>query len=526
MAEQLRAERYKVADLIAMVSDGKVRIPHFQRGLRWKQRDVVRLFESIYMGYPIGTLLLWVRPASAQKLTVGSITIDAPELRDAFWVVDGQQRLTALASSLLANTCVTADPRFDLGFDLTTAHFRTIRTHDPATVLPLRAAHELQKVLDWSRDRDLPPKLQDRAFRLADRLHNYEVPAYLVHSEDETVLQDMYDRSNTAGVRMHAAEVFRALSSTEGSDFDYASLERAVEDLGYGTLVGNNLMYCVLATQGPDVAREFRPEVARWGVDGAEQVFRATLAAIERTIVFLRDDADVPHLSLIPYQFQLVALVRFFSLYPTPEAGDIVLLRRWLWQSTGVGPNPRYGTVGTVRVSARAIDKDGPFQSVQRMLRLFKGGGEPLHVTNFRINSVASKVVGCVLAHLGPIDPTSNMPIDPGAVLAEGSAAFVPIFDRGVPPEFGTANRLLLGPEAAAGEELAVMLAEADEAVLTSLGIPLAARHLLDNDQVRFLELRQKLLEDEVQRFVASRADSERPIRPSIKSILGGTGEP
>lgn len=75
-------------------------MPHFQRGLRWKSSNVVELFDSIYRGYPIGSLLFYKRPAEAERLSVGPLTVDAPETSEAWWVVDGQQRVTSLAACL------------------------------------------------------------------------------------------------------------------------------------------------------------------------------------------------------------------------------------------------------------------------------------------------------------------------------------------------------------------------------------------------------------------------------------------
>ena len=60
---QLEAESeatsLSVEDLLKHVRRGKLRVPRFQRGLKWKPDDAARLVESIYEGYPIGTLLLW-----------------------------------------------------------------------------------------------------------------------------------------------------------------------------------------------------------------------------------------------------------------------------------------------------------------------------------------------------------------------------------------------------------------------------------------------------------------------------------
>jgi hypothetical protein len=94
---QARAE--SVEDLVRLAREGQIRVPEFQRGLKWGSDQVVHLFDSIYRGYPIGSLLLSRRRAEAGQVVLGPLVIDAPEAPGARWVVDGQQRLVALAAS-------------------------------------------------------------------------------------------------------------------------------------------------------------------------------------------------------------------------------------------------------------------------------------------------------------------------------------------------------------------------------------------------------------------------------------------
>src|ERR1700716_3494984 len=94
------ADTETVVELVEMVRRGAVRVPSFQRPLRWKAGDVVALFDSVYQGYPIGSFLLRKGKAEAARVRIGPLRIDAPETHSALWVVDGQQRLTALAAGL------------------------------------------------------------------------------------------------------------------------------------------------------------------------------------------------------------------------------------------------------------------------------------------------------------------------------------------------------------------------------------------------------------------------------------------
>lgn len=95
------ATAYQVDDLLLMARDGRLRVPRFQRGLRWRDRDRLDLLDSIYRGFPIGTLLFWKRSADAASVSLGDLSLDAPARDDALWIVDGQQRIATLASTLL-----------------------------------------------------------------------------------------------------------------------------------------------------------------------------------------------------------------------------------------------------------------------------------------------------------------------------------------------------------------------------------------------------------------------------------------
>ena len=82
-----RVERTRPGELVALAHMGRIRIPRFQRSFRWQTTDVVRLFDSLLRGYPIGNLLMWRRPAPAGTVEIGPLVVHAPEVPDALWVV-------------------------------------------------------------------------------------------------------------------------------------------------------------------------------------------------------------------------------------------------------------------------------------------------------------------------------------------------------------------------------------------------------------------------------------------------------
>ena len=66
-----------VRKLIGRVLDGSIRVPTFQRPLRWQSRDVLRLLDSVLKGYPIDSLLFWKQSFPAvEDLQLGRIDVN------------------------------------------------------------------------------------------------------------------------------------------------------------------------------------------------------------------------------------------------------------------------------------------------------------------------------------------------------------------------------------------------------------------------------------------------------------------
>ena len=76
-------EQIQLFDLVDRAVNHRWSIPEFQRGFVWKPTQVRDLAESLWLDYPIGSLLVW---NSAQE-TQERVAIDAQ--RPSQWLVDG-----------------------------------------------------------------------------------------------------------------------------------------------------------------------------------------------------------------------------------------------------------------------------------------------------------------------------------------------------------------------------------------------------------------------------------------------------
>ncbi len=321
-----RAEARTIEDLVEEAKKGRIRIPRFQRGLKWEPKDGLLLFDSIYRGYPIGTLLFWETRAEAEQVRFGSVVLDAGARVDAWWVVDGQQRLTTLVRNLVGDQ----PDEFSLWFNLDDETFvrASEARADARRYLPLHEALDTERLHEWVAASDLTADRRKTAFRLNRRIRQYSVPAYVVETDDEKILRRIFERTNASGKALDRADVFDALHGARGSEEpgDFTALAKVLANHGFGDLEERILYRALLAIHGRDAVGGDVPTAF---VDAAAAYAR-TAKAMSAAIVFLTTHAGIAHASLLPYKQPLVALAKFFDRHPQASARSLDLLSRWL----------------------------------------------------------------------------------------------------------------------------------------------------------------------------------------------------
>ena len=92
-----------IRKIIEKTLSGEIRIPSFQRGFVWEPEKVAFFIDSLYKGYPIGSLLFWrtnIRLENERQL--GNYSLPEPTKGYPLdYVLDGQQRITSFRQNLL-----------------------------------------------------------------------------------------------------------------------------------------------------------------------------------------------------------------------------------------------------------------------------------------------------------------------------------------------------------------------------------------------------------------------------------------
>jgi hypothetical protein len=110
-----------LADLVTRFDTGEIQLPLMQREYVWKPKKVVKLLDSLYRRWPIGSFYVWQTTSDRpSRSRVGAVKAKP---MDGFFgfLLDGQQRLTSL--SLALRTDADGDRSRRAFFDLENQEF-------------------------------------------------------------------------------------------------------------------------------------------------------------------------------------------------------------------------------------------------------------------------------------------------------------------------------------------------------------------------------------------------------------------
>ena len=226
---------YTLMYLIEEIRHGKIALPDIQRPFVWSAAQVRDLFDSMYRGYPVGTLMFWETGADVGVRQVGGGENDGVA---RLLIVDGQQRLTSLFAVLTGRPVLTSryqqkqmriafrpddesfevtdvaiqrDPEFisDITVLWADRYRSTVRAF-----LERLGSHRGAAFDDgdggWSDEQDL---LEERIDRVRDlRDFRFQV-LELSSSANEEDVADIFVRTNSEGVKLKQSDFILTLMS-------------------------------------------------------------------------------------------------------------------------------------------------------------------------------------------------------------------------------------------------------------------------------------------------------------------------
>ncbi|MQA23405.1 DUF262 domain-containing protein [Rugamonas rivuli] len=202
-------------DLFHKMEDGGISAPAYTRAFVWNKSRIVDLLESIYQGYPIGTILV-VEGIPDQFETADVNLSRFPRLKETqydrystLWVIDGLQRLIALYGSLKGDYT-----DMEVYFDLRQDRFlqKTRAVSDDSVV-------KMSSLFDYVKFMGLQEKFfqSEHSADLVgslNQLHRafieYQIPLQVVRDVDMNEAVNVFARLNKSGLALSRQEIERA----------------------------------------------------------------------------------------------------------------------------------------------------------------------------------------------------------------------------------------------------------------------------------------------------------------------------
>lgn len=526
-ASEVRLERrpealvLQVDDLVADIESGKIRVPKFQRAFTWTDEDRRKLFDSIYRGYPVGTLLLWRHVAPKDEVDWGGLRIQADKRSDALFVVDGQQRLATLALALLGAEQSAGVRRLYFDPELHEVKIGTRKRPAPTTWLPVSSAGDPSRVAEWLGSASRGPDIEAAAKDFAKRVQQARFPAYVVDTEDEAAVRGIFERVNRSGHPLKSPEVFDALHGAFRGERPSSLREMAsalAQGTRFGALEDDTVLAAVFAIHRGAPVRGHEDVLSDLTPAERDDLMDQTLRALRRSIELMRDDAGIPHHRLVPYASAIPILARFFHFHPAPHPRSRLLLRRWLFRGALTGAHSS-DTVAK-RLALEAVG-DNEHRSIQTLLKA-TDAARPTSIAPlepFDSRHARSRLELLALASLEPRSLPTREPVDIAALLekSEHAPIIVPRVSVKDHKVAGTiANRALHDRH-----RLAQKLGQTtDDELLASHAVSRdAQRALQTGDAVGFLRLREKTIEGVVAEFLTAQAELGADDGPPIDAL-------
>ena len=233
-----------IKNLITDYANGRIGIPEFQRDLVWNDSKKVKLIDSIYNGFPIGTIMLW-EPEELENIEYRKSRVTVKAIQ---WLIDGQQRTRTLYE-------IFKELTVPVYFNPLIGKFKIFKKNVPVEYIPIEDLL-IDKYSVKKSFRDQYPDDEENIDRNVDNFSSImekEIPSILMQGQKPEQAVEIFTRINTTGVRLNKGDIDTAKLSLKHSKFvrNYVitTLDR-LKKRGYHRIYSSHLFKaCVAITK-------------------------------------------------------------------------------------------------------------------------------------------------------------------------------------------------------------------------------------------------------------------------------------
>lgn len=331
-----------IGELVEQLFDGQIVIPSIQRDYVWRAAQIPPLLESIYRGYPIGSILIW-QTTQAIPLKLAAVIQQKPQPHIPMVLLDGQQRLTSLAWVWRPETR-TDGKKIDTRFDLTNETFKNPKITEAKNplLIPVRDMFgkdpDIVNILAKANvhsDHNLFGVYFQRLTKLNTALVNYQIPVMSFSSDDYEEVSDVFARVNQGGRRLSKGDLINSAIAArwpEGlaqiEQFQTKLVSRNF-DLGPETPLR---MMSLMAGKGSKYVKLLDKDMQ---ADSMSDAWKRAERALELGVDFLNSECQISSSALLPSLTTIIIPGYFlFKLHEEKKSASQEQLKelcRWVY---------------------------------------------------------------------------------------------------------------------------------------------------------------------------------------------------
>lgn len=224
---------------------GTIKIPRFQRGYVWEKSKVVKLLNSIYHQYPIGSFFLWYAPKEYKNYIREIGELGLPDQTDANYfqfILDGQQRITSLYVTLKGKVFDETDYR-TICFDIENKEFIATKNGKGRNLVPAWKLFDNIAFGEILSDYAITDRKKKTNFAAILRdcseiFTNYPLSIVRTINNDLDDVVEIFERINQGGKRLTSFDLVQATTWSPQFDLNQniADFNARKEVVKYGTI--------------------------------------------------------------------------------------------------------------------------------------------------------------------------------------------------------------------------------------------------------------------------------------------------
>ncbi len=407
----------RIEEIVTGVKSGDIKLPRFQRPFVWKRKEVINLFDSIYNGYPIGSILLWNSTEKlASERTIADLPINDNDNKyfPTNYLLDGQQRISSLCG------CLYWDAKdyhslWNVVFDLEKEEFLYPKNENKLEYFPLNKLINTSDFILQCRKFENHPKNEiyfKNAEKLLRSIKDYKIAVVKIGDMTINEVAPIFERINSTGRKLTIVDLIRA--ATWKNNFDLTEkiteIKESCEKLGFYNIPENHILRNISACLGNGINKEDIDKIRK---ENSEILTKASLNTKEsyiKAITFLKNEIGVRSFTFLPYGLQLTLLVEFFNLNKNPSVQKYDVLKIWFWETSF----SRYFGTSNTGQNARDLDKIRKFalNEIDKLDFETKKSIDKFLDENFRFSTSSTKTFILLLSLRNPKDFLNNQLID------------------------------------------------------------------------------------------------------------------